>query len=86
MNSLEQVQYPPPSRIFLTLTEYFVSLGKYGKRHLRYQMVPSKTWYCCLVPPCTDVIISSIYQSIWARMSQVCGRTIPVLEILAMAP
>ena len=81
---LKQVQSPSPIRIFFILTKSLVFPGNYGKIHLRDWIVPSNSWCCRLVPPCTDVMMSSMYQYIWVRLSWVCGGPGPALGIFVM--
>ena len=84
MTYLTQVQSTSPTRRFVAVTESFILLEKYGKIHLRAHMVLSKTWSCNLIPPCTIVMTSSMYQSIWVSMYRVCGRPSTVFGILEM--
>ena len=85
-NSLAQVLPPSPVRSFFSLIESLESPGKDGKIHLRAKNVPSKTqcWRSAL--PCTAEMMSSIQQSIWEKISLVCGGGGQVAGILEMVP
>ena len=80
-----QVQFPSLVLSFFTLTESFIYPGKDGKSHLRAHIELSNTWCFPSGPPCTPVITSSIYQSIWVRLYRMWVGPGPVSGILVMA-
>ena len=83
--SLVQVHSPYLSQSLFALTEYLASSGKEGNIRMITWTMSSNTWVLWSILPWTIVITSSIYQSIWVRISGVCGGTSPVFRVLLMS-
>ena len=76
---LMQPQYTFPDKSFFALTEYSSPLGKEGNIHLSYLAVPSNTCLLNSGSPCTTVMKSSTWKSIWGGAIQGVCLTWPFL-------
>ena len=83
---LMQTQYTFPDKSFFALTEYSSPLGKEGNIHLSYLAVPSNTCLLNSGSPCTTVMKSSTWKSIWGGLSRVCVWPGPFSVLSDMLP